>query len=67
MYRKVIRKYCFTEGPAPDTLDETLPTKNAVREYCKLQINYIEQGWITNSLASEHYSSGFVLKLFNKT
>lgn len=25
MHRKVIRKWCFTEGPAPDTLDETLP------------------------------------------
>ena len=25
MYWKVIRKYCFIERPAPDTLDETLP------------------------------------------
>ena len=25
VYRKVIRKYCFIERPAPDTLDETLP------------------------------------------
>ena len=25
MHWKVIRKKCFTEGPAPDTLDETLP------------------------------------------
>ena len=27
MYRKVIRKYCFIERPAPDTLDETLPSE----------------------------------------